>query len=907
MNEKTTTIAKGLVIVLILLAVVLALKMPATDLNVIPSDVRGQYMDSSGLPYFSEMDSYYNLRMVSNYIDHGNYGDTVVNNTAWDMHRISPDGVSAEGYSPVLGPLMQGLYNIAQMFTNASVKEVAFYAGAIVSIFAIIPAYIFTRRITNDYGAIAAALVITLSPNYFAHTFPGFFDTDMFYMILPLFFILFFIEFMKTDNKLLKVVYAILSMVFIGIFSQAWQGYTFYIGMMVLFVLVYMAFNLYLRKRAAPPGEKFKTLLMDYIKTPEILSIIGFVVLLLIVIIAILGIDGIIGVFNSFISGFSLQAATSGGSNFPNVLISVAEMQLPGLVSGGIGGAFLASTGAVVNGLGGIFCFFIALFVLYIYVSKVIKFRGAKTKESPNKKPPKSKRMSTAKKVEKSKLNLAFTELNAFASHEDLELSKRMTILYAVLFLVWSLSAIAAVSQGSRFVTLLILPFGLLVGVGVGYFADYFKSKKLTDNWMTALTIFGGALVAYPIIAQINWTLGIIVLAILIIIGLTLIYGVKKPLSFKNIPLKRYFLVVLLFLAVVVPSVCGAYYTSDNVVPGTSDPMWDSMTYIQENQANNTVIASWWDFGYLFEIAGDRQTIFDGGSQGVGGRAFWTGKAMTTDNLDLSVGIFRMLGTTGTLAQDYLMNSTDNDTGNAVNILLDILPMSSSDAKNSLMNNHHLSEAQANTVIGYTHPDNPNPVVFVASSDMLQKAGWWTYFGNWDFKNNNATAYQYYVPTGQVQVNPGESGKLNILSENGLNINAVIDRQSGNNSTSAHVETLLENGSVAKINDTDYNPLKASKLLVVEDNYLVKNESIKGSEDGNYTLYLMGYNGTYNGILMSNELENSMFTQLFLLGGNSQSKFSQIHMESGVSLWQVNFDGSSTSTNSTSSTTNRTG
>ena len=37
--------------------------------------------------------------------------------------------------------------------------------------------------------------------------------------------------------------------------------------------------------------------------------------------------------------------------------------------------------------------------------------------------------------------------------------------------------------------------------------------------------------------------------------------------------------------------------------------MWDSMAWINENTADNTVVASWWDFGYLFEIAADRQVI----------------------------------------------------------------------------------------------------------------------------------------------------------------------------------------------------------------------------------------------------------------------------------------------------------
>ena len=39
----------------------------------------------SGLPYFSEMDSYYNLRLTENFVDHGDVGDEVVNGSSWDM------------------------------------------------------------------------------------------------------------------------------------------------------------------------------------------------------------------------------------------------------------------------------------------------------------------------------------------------------------------------------------------------------------------------------------------------------------------------------------------------------------------------------------------------------------------------------------------------------------------------------------------------------------------------------------------------------------------------------------------------------------------------------------------------------------------------------------------------------
>ena len=91
------------------------------------------------------------------------------------------------------------------------------------------------------------------------------------------------------------------------------------------------------------------------------------------------------------------------------------------------------------------------------------------------------------------------------------------------------------------------------------------------------------------------------------------------------------------------------------------------------------------------------------------------------------------------------------------------------------MNNYSLTEAQANNVLQYSHPDNPRDVVFVASSDMLQKAGWWTYFGTWNFEEQNSTSLQYMVSTTTANITPGHSGTIPLLDENGISFNAVID------------------------------------------------------------------------------------------------------------------------------------
>ena len=909
MNKQTIlTISKSIVIILILLAVVFALKVPASDITYFGEDGKADYIDSSGLPYFSEMDSYYNLRLTENYVNSGMFGDEVINGSEWDMHRMAPDGnqVNYEGAIVYVTSWLHDVVN--NVFGgNYSVKEVAFWTGALISTLAVIPAFIFARRITNDYGAIVATLIIVLAPNYFAHTFPGFFDTDMFYYIFPLLFIFFFIESLRTDNIILKVVYAIISILSIGLFSQAWSGYIFYIGVMGIFAVAYLIAGYFFKIWGSPSDYSSKTEWLTHNKdllTILMLGVIGFVGL-----VAFKGMDGVSSLFGSVTYLLNLQSASRVAGGFPNVLISVAEMQAPAMMAGGMISAFIASTNGVINGIGGIAILFAGLIVMYILTARAFKFRSAANaapKSTSSKKPQKGSREAAAKKIDdKRRFKFDLTDLK-FGGNNEILSDNRLTVMYGTLFIVWVLVSIIAVSRGSRFITTIVLPFGLLAGVFVGYAGDYIKNRLNNDKWLVVIVFLCAFLTAIPLTA-INTTYAIAAFLIVVVAGLFTIYALKPKASVK-VPVKKYVVIAAVILALVSPTVCSAYFTSTHVVPGTSDPMWNAMQWINETQSDDTVITSWWDFGYLFEIAADKQVTFDGGSQ-TGSRAFWLGKAMTTDNLELSAGIFRMLDTTGEKAVNKLVEITGN-TGQSVDILIDILPMSSSDAQKTLVDKYKLSSDNASEVVSYTHPENPRPVIFVASSDMLVKAGWWSYFGSWDFDNQSSKNYNYYVPSTQVTIEPGSSSNFTVYEGQGMTVNAIIERGTGNNTTTAHIESVYtENGEKIMINDTEYNPLKASDIIVIEDGYLMKNESIKGAEDGNFTIFLIGNDNQYTPFLMSNELVNSMFTRLYLLGGANQNVFSNVHTEPGVMLFKVNFENTvagGSSGNSNTSSTNST-
>ena len=575
-------------------------------------------------------------------------------------------------------------------------------------------------------------------------------------------------------------------------------------------------------------------------------------------------------------------------------------MQKPNLLYGGLPGAFLASTNGIVNGVGGIVAFFGVLLVLFTFVQRLLRLRSVKIRGDSSK-PHKSKRQATSVRKEKDRFRISLKDIGSFGSTDEINKSKRLNVLYLSLFLVWILSSAAAVTQGTRFIQVLVVPMGICAGIFVGYAVDYVKANIDDDRTLFLIAIVCSFLIAFPI-SQIGYAvdnallIGSIVFVALVVISGVFIY-LRKSIKDSDVSIKKALVVVLITLALVSPTVCGAYQTTALTVPGSSDPIWNAMDYVKENTTNDTVIISWWDFGYLFQIASDHPTSFDGGSQS-GDRAYWVGKALTTSDFAQSKGILQMLGTTGSNASELLCNYTGSNV-TAVDALDKILGMSREDAKSTLVKDYNLTESQASAVVKQSHPSNPNNVAFVLSSDMIQKAGWWSYFGSWNFDTLDSINYQYYVAPNYVTIKPNSEGSITIVNESNVLYNAEVKRGSnGTNQTTAQMTAVwANNGSKVNLNGTDYNPLKASNLVAIEDGYLTVNKTL--DKTGNYTLYLLSSGDEYTAILMDNELKDSVFTRLFLLGGVGQDTFTISNMQDGVATWTIN-NGASSSDNADS-------
>jgi dolichyl-diphosphooligosaccharide--protein glycosyltransferase len=284
---------KPLIIIILLFSLVFFIRAEAASIGGVPDQMKSYYQDQSGLPYFSEMDSYYNFRLTQDLVNHGYLGDTKINGTQWDLHSSFPSGKSAE-YPPLIAYLTAGLYKFINIFSQVPLAAVSFWIGAIIASLAVIPAYLLVRTITNDYGGITAGLLVGLAPSYFAHTFAGFFDTDMFNMLIPLLIVYFFVLSILSKDMKHRTIYAGLSAISMLIFSIAWQGWWYIFYLVIGTVVVYLLVSKYVFKfKPIKSSENIKGKLAWFSDKPELYTLTIFLVLSLVLMAISLGVMGL--------------------------------------------------------------------------------------------------------------------------------------------------------------------------------------------------------------------------------------------------------------------------------------------------------------------------------------------------------------------------------------------------------------------------------------------------------------------------------------------------------------------------------------------------------------------------------------------------------------------------------------
>lgn len=817
------------IIALLLVLAVFAVRAETIEIGGISNESqKALYQDDSGMPYFTEIDSYYNYRLTENYLNTGHLGDKVVNGTDWDSLSTSPDGREAN-YQPAIIVLAATVYNFLNSFTSVSLTQVAYWLGPVVGSLAVLPAFFMVRRATgNNWGAVVAGVIAGAAPAYFSHTYGGFFDTDMFNVLLPLMVVLFLTESIYAKKPVFKALYAGLSAVFLGLFSLAWSGYTYMVLLTFGTLILYMPISYLIDRHDGKDVSNKKQWLMNNQAT---IPLIVFIIVSIIALSITVGSSMIDSITSVIGVSTSLQSATA-GSAYPNVYVSVGEMQIPEIIdvanqSGGLFGLIYAVLGIVL--------------MAYVLRKKPVDKKEkpkVETKEIEDKKPKNRRYTPKTKKAEE-----------VMHHHEDVfrpgrfeytSNEKYNNLFLLILLVLWILGIGVMLTQGTRFIEQFSVPVALLAGMFVGIMVKYVDLKTEQYSYV--------ALIA----------------------------------------------VVLVLLAVIMP-IYADHTTSSQSVGSTNDDMYNALTWIKANTSEDTVLASWWDFGHLFTAVADRQVVFDGGSQN-NMRAYWIGNALATHDDAKSAGILRMLANSGEEASNTLDLYT-NDTSKSVEILNSILPMDRTQANSALTGTYGLTQQQANSVLDLTHPSKTKPVNLILSSDMLSKASWWAYFGTWNFENETSTHYSYYPAQSSVEQINGrgftlgmDNGVLGVESTgNESNQSAMtfayVDQTKLNKSLNMSTTEDKERMSTELTDGTGNELLKPHKLTVIDNNQLT--EKVVNNNSNMSIMAIHQDDGSYFTILYDSYLEDSVFTKLYLKSGINSTRFNMTHSEPGISVWNV--------------------
>ena len=734
MNQKTRNIIIHIICSLAVMAAAVIVRLPSVYLTGTNDAEYESYTREDGLPYLQEMDSYYHVRLVDNYLNNGTLGDKVLEDgTAWDSLRYYPDGMSAE-YQPGIIWITVTLWKILNSMFGTDIYTVEYYLSAVMAALTALIAYIAGFRLSGKAGGFVSGVLVSCTSGFVMRSSIGRYDTDMIVILMDILLVLTMTEVLRAKKLRNRIIFSFLFGLSAWLYTICWttDGAVLYIGLVLLGGLLYIITMFFsdrykkkneekirLEEKAREEEKKERALRSQHSKkqkksadkktnetasksddssdnslnvvtnknveknkSEEILEEKNTRYNIH----EILSKDSAAWILAAF-SSFILIIITYG----PSIIISTfgAFVSSIDLTNSGILPNIYSS---VVELQKPIFApdSFSQLFSGYVEGSEVYIVNG----------------VGGAMIFLLSIISLVWLSMHCFKhfrKDNELILSSRECAMYAIVMGVMFFGGLYATERGSRFVEHLAVPVGILGGAFIG--------------WVSV--------------------------------------GMQK----EKVKIEIFKIVFSVFLSIVsvIPVIKGSIDYCKESRPSVSDATQEAMKWIKENSDNeDSIIASWWDMGYFYESESGHPCFWDGGSS-TGIRAILISKALTSDP-ELSKKILLMIANSGDRPIEILMEHAE--TKKAFETLWNALVLDKDEAVKEL-EKCGLSKTESAELEQMLHPQEKKEIYLVMSRTMLYQIGWYEHFANWDFTgeqgNPQATTYRY-TPDG-YSINDSEEGK----------------------------------------------------------------------------------------------------------------------------------------------------
>jgi dolichyl-diphosphooligosaccharide--protein glycosyltransferase len=439
---------------------------------------------------------------------------------------------------------------------------------------------------------------------------------------------------------------------------------------------------------------------------------------------------------------------------------------------------------------------------------------------------------------------------------------------------------------GGNLVVLLAILGPLLLLLTKKYFNSRLKYSLIVLLWLAAglYTSTKGMRFIMLVIPAYAIGLG---LTVDILYKRTLDYSVKS-LKLNKILVSIILLSILIFLFQ--PMLAKADNQAKNEVPSFDDTWYTVLTNIKQKSQENAIITSWWDFGHWFKAIADRPVTFDGGSQNRP-QAHWVGKLLLTSNEDESIAILRMLDCGGNDAYDLLLEEIQ-DAVITKRVIDQIILQDKETAKQTLSQYTNNPEK----ILEKTHCDPPEAFL-ITSEDMVSKSGVWAHFGSWSFER--AYAYQVIKSNSREKAIEKLVSELNYTEEEASNLyyklkgmseksaNAWIAPYPGymNFQQCAKLnETIMCQNGITIENNTAYANTNQGKTPIA---YYRDDKNIYKLENGTTDFAVAYLPNSNTVVIMSPELLESIFTELFFYEGKNLEHFELFDHQTGFGQFDI--------------------
>lgn len=189
-----------------------------------------------------------------------------------------------------------------------------------------------------------------------------------------------------------------------------------------------------------------------------------------------------------------------------------------------------------------------------------------------------------------------------------------------VLILVWIVSNILATVTQSRLIFMASFPTAFVAGymfANVGKRIMRLKPESAKYLFLTSgILLIDIMIITALVVSGLQFVVAVVLVALLN--GVALMASDKFPedrTSLEGDGMKVGALGIVIAVTVFVNVASG--FTAASSLGGSPNALWmENLEYLEEETPGDSVVLSWWDYGYHFHTIGERATVADGGNHG---------------------------------------------------------------------------------------------------------------------------------------------------------------------------------------------------------------------------------------------------------------------------------------------------